>query len=582
MATNKSTSEHETRDNAAKSPEDQPPTRSRAPDAVERLYAYWIISTALLLFVLIIVTVYVCGTLTSQAREYNRLLSDLGNRVAALEVVSARTAIPAVPAERGESRTPPAGPAKPAAQPGMGQPAAPPDRSEHPVPTTGEAQRSRPPADVPPAEVEIVGLLDRAMAKGVATPFAIADQPMAEAALTSGLKYVQLADWSGVTWARLAVLARLLGRDQGADACARRAYTAGDPLTAFAQVSARVLLARGRAREAMMHAEHFADQTASSPASRLLLARVFLALENPAATDELVATFDDLGALDEGDKLTLARLDLELQHWEKLAAVMATLPRVSAELESERIFLQAVALIQQNQRLVEALSLLDFLSERGGTADAGQPAAATPQGGEEAAALQSQPVVDARRPADPPPGPNDYEIATWRGVALMRGGQVEAARQVLDAAAILRADRPEAYYWRAMLEIREGQPETAKNHLQNALATSARFAPAWETLGSLALNTGNLDAAIENLQKAVAANERLASAHFLIAVAHAKASRREPAASALQTALQLDPAYLERAQQTEVLIRLFTADELKALAAPPAETAPAEDGNTPR
>ncbi len=577
MAINRPRSEREASASASGDhlSEETAQARGRAPDAVERLYAYWIVSVALLLFVVIIVTVYVCGALSSQARDYNRLLTELGNRVAALEIALARPPGPAVPGERVPAHPPAPGPSNPPAQPTSA-----PAKPERPS-TAVEADRSRPPAEVAPAEADIVAQLGKVLVKGAAVPFVIADQAAAETLLTTALKYVQLADWSAPTWARLAVLARLLNRDQGADAFARRAYAAGDPLTDFAEVTARVLLAHGRAPDAMMHAQHFADQSDNSPTSRLLLARVYLATKNLAAADELVASIEDPAALTDVDKLTYARLCLDLQLWDRLAAVMNPLPRVPPELEDERMFLQAVALIQQNQKLVEALSLLDFLADKGG--DESPAAAVAGKADREApGSPQSRPAANARHPADPPPEPDGYDIATWRGVALMRGRQTETARQVLDAAAAMRADRPEAYYWRAMLEIREDQPETARNYLQNALATDARYAPAWEALGSLALNAGNLDAAVENLQKAVTANDRLASAHFLLAVAHAKASRREPAAAELQTTFQIDPAYLERAQQTEVLTRLFTADELKAMATPQPESAPAEPAGTPK
>lgn len=216
-----------------------------------------------------------------------------------------------------------------------------------------------------------------------------------------------------------------------------------------------------------------------------------------------------------------------------------------------------MSLIQRNERLVEALGILDYLAE------AKEPASSV---------ASTQPA-DGRRL-----GPSPYEITTWRGVVLMRGQQTAAARQALDAAAALRPDRPEAYYWRAMLEYREGQFEAARMFLHNALATSARFAPAWEALGQIALNADDPEAALADLQKAVESNERRAAAHFSIAIAHAKMSQRGAAAEALKTAFRLDRSYVEKAQATEVLSRLFTPDELQALATAK-ETSPGNQGS---
>lgn len=353
-----------------------------------------------------------------------------------------------------------------------------------------------------------------------------------------------------------------MSQNASAEVFARRAYNTGDPLLlAYAETSARLFLARGRTQEALMHAEHLAEKTEGAPASSLLLARVFLALGSPATADELLTLVDDPAALSDADKLALARVCLGLHHWSRLADVVAMVNEVPAELDAERNFLHAVALVQTNDRLAEALGILDYLADR----DAED---ATASGGGEPAPV-------------PVPAPNVYEIATWRGVALMRGQQTESARQVLNDAAELRADRPEAYYWRAMLEIRERQFDIAAVFLQNALATSARFAPAWETLGLLALNRGELDAALQNLAKAAEANQRQASTHFLIAIAYAKASHREPAAEALQRAFQLDRKYVEEARRTDVLTRLFTPEDFEALAAAEAAEAPQPEEVTP-
>jgi tetratricopeptide (TPR) repeat protein len=291
------------------------------------------------------------------------------------------------------------------------------------------------------------------------------------------------------------------------------------------------------------------------------LGRIQLALGNPAAADDVLSAIDDSASLSDRDRLALGHAWLELQRWARLFAVVAEIPEeLPVDLQAERSFLQAVAAIQQDQRLPEALAALDYLSD---------PATRRPP----ASALASLDTIGG------PLLPSACEIATWRGVALMRGGQLDAARDALDEAIALQADRPEAYYWRGLLAERAGQRDIADMYLRNALATDARYAPAWEALGSLALNRGDLAAALQDLDNAVAANQRSATAHFLIAIVHAKASRRDQAAAALRAAFALDPTYLEVASQTDVLARLFTPQDLLALAAPPEEvpeTQPAE------
>jgi tetratricopeptide (TPR) repeat protein len=224
--------------------------------------------------------------------------------------------------------------------------------------------------------------------------------------------------------------------------------------------------------------------------------------------------------------------------------VLDALGPLPNELIPERDYLRAVWLIQQD-RFAEALAVLDYLLEL---------------------------------------RPGDYDIRTWRAVALLEAGQYEAARAAL-AHAEQSPARPEAWYWLGVLEIETGNPEAAISYLQRTFTASARYAPAWEALGTLALNRGDLPVARENLINALEINPRRASAHFLLAIVHAKAARQEEAAQALQDAFLLDETLLETAKETEVLTRMFGQDGLEELApGPPPEQPtppPTEDEQAP-
>ena len=62
----------------------------------------------------------------------------------------------------------------------------------------------------------------------------------------------------------------------------------------------------------------------------------------------------------------------------------------------------------------------------------------------------------------------------------------------------------------------------SKNVAVTALLASVGAAAA---LGTLALNRGDLPSALESISRAVQADPRRAPAHFLLALAHAKATR---------------------------------------------------------
>jgi len=548
-------------------PPASPPPR---PGAIERLYVYWLVSTALLLLALIITTLYTRAALN--------VLSDRISRVEQAAPQNSRDNAPPAPASTAPATgriaqsprqtTTDAPPEQPAPAPKPPVPTAPPSTTE-PAPTTATA----PAATLLPTDAELGKRLARVLAPADSFPLSVTDDAAAEELLRLGYRQSQAAAWSGGNWSRLATLARLMSRDAAAEIFARRAFQAGDPLLEYAEISARMLLEQNRPQEALTHARHFAEQSHGAAAARVVLARIWSALGDPAAAAEALPDPDDTAALTTYDQLSLARVALGLHEWRYLSDIVARLENVPPESEAEYGFLRAVALIQARQRLVEALGILDYLSEHSPPPEdrpAAEPSATT-------AAAEPAIRSSARRSA----GPSPYEIAIWRGVALLRGQQWEAAREAWNKATALDAGRPDAHYWQGVLEMQAGKPDTARLHLENALAASANFAPAWEALGAIALNERDAAAALECARKAISANPRRAAGHFLAALAHAKASAAEPAAAALMEALRLDPELLEEAKQAEVLTRLFSPGELEELARPattdtqPSATAPA-------
>jgi len=534
------------------SPPPVPPRRGS--DAIERLYAYWIFSTVLLLLAVIVLGLYTRGALTrhdERCRAVPERLSALEQAVQELQEHALRTApTAAAPAEPPPDRPPPP-PAADAPTPSPAPP--PPAAAPKPAPAAAPPAVAPPPGDT--AEPEIMAQLARLLVLGDVLPLQLADAEAGRQLVATAREQASRANWSGPTWAKLAALARLVGQAGPADVFAREAHARGAPLTAYAEITARQLLAADRAEEAAPHAGYLLEKTGGAPPAALLLARVLLALGNDTEAAELLGHIDDPALLRPRERLELARAHLRLHDWKALATALDRLHGLPAKLGLESTFLYAVALTQSGERLPEALAILVFLSDSA-TLDA----------------------ADKTDPADPipPPRPDAYEVTTWTGVTLMRGRQLGAARQAFDDATAANPDRPEACYWRAVLELNDGQLEAAKAYLHHALAITPRHAPAWETLGGVALTSGDLDAAREYAERSLAINGRRPSTHFLLALIHATAFRRDEAATALQRTFALDPAYVEEAAQADVLRRLFTPEELGELAgARPAEpTAP--------
>ncbi len=512
----------------------RPAASASRVDAVERLYVYWILSTGLLLILAVILALFVRA-----AVQETRALA---GRVKALEatLVQHKPVAPNTPAppEAAPAAATRPTPAPPATVPAATRPAtgAPPAGAAPPaVPVTRSDEDMRTAAET-------------AVQRDVATGYLVPDPAAARTLLQAAAEQAARARWSGPTFARLAVLARLLERDALAEDLARRAVAAGDPAAEFAHVSARSLLARGRTGEALVFARQYVEHSDGAPAAILVLAEALLATDQPGAASEALAALTALRALDAGEKLRLGRVALALEHYRTLDEVLGSLDAVPDPLTAERNFLEAVSLARRD-RTVEALAVLDFL------------------------AAEAAPAADPRRPW-PIPRPTAYEVAVWRGVTLMYAGQMESAREALDAAAQLDPGRPEANFFRGVLEANAGRSDVARTYLKNALAGSARLAPAWEALATLDLEADRIEAALESLARAVEINPRRATAHLLRAIAHAKLSQAEPAAAALRVALRLDPSLLTEARQVDVFKRLFTPAELEALAADGADGEP--------
>jgi tetratricopeptide (TPR) repeat protein len=511
---------------------------------VERLYVYWLVSTGLLILAVVIIAVMTWGTLQRQ----NLVVSELADRVAALQEdvrFLQATAGPRRGLEGGArlpENVPPAGvsESRPAGAPAPGA------AERRAANSPGSAAT---PAAPVPSDAALRARLDEIVGDEPVTPADVADPEAADRLLESATQCASRARWSGGTWARLAVLARLAGQDVLAEGFAEHAAAAGESLTGYTEVSIRALLARGAARDALPLAEKLIAQGDPSPTARVLATAAFLAADDPASADEQVETLSVPVMVHTYDKLLLAQVLLGLEHWARLEVVLGTVQQVPPELAAERDFLLAAALAHAG-RTVEALAILDGL------------------------AAEEKPASSTSAGAWRWPRPDHYEIEVWRGVALVLAQQTEAARQILVEAAGLDPGRPDAQYYLGLLEARVNRPDVAKIYLKNALAAAPRMVPAWEALASLEINGGEIEPALQHLSQAVSINFRRALAHYLTAIAHAKVSQKAPAAEALRIAFQLDGRYLEEAKQTEVLLNLFTPAELDGLAAAPVPPVP--------
>jgi tetratricopeptide (TPR) repeat protein len=524
-----------------------PPYRSAG---AERLYVYWLATTMVLLLACFAILAYTAGArrdYLARAQE----LQKLQGRVAQLETElrAARSAAthPTPP--------PPDSPAPRFVPPDSGN-QRPADHSTLTPPTPAPRAATEPNAAPSPlTEAAVQRTLTRLLGENPVTPADVADSNAGVALVDQAVEQPAPADWSGRTWQQLAMLARLVNRDAGAEMLARRAEAKGEWLTPYAELAARGLLIRGRPQDARAVLERWARPLPSGgiPATaRVLMAAALLGTSGPAAADIELSQLDSTHDLGPYELLRLGRLWLALERWPRLETLLAAVPPLPDDLATEYGFLQAASLARSGKG-VEALAILDYL------------AAHPPTPPEPGLALL----------AWPPIGPDRYELAVWRGLALTYAQKPEPAREILQDAAQLDPARPDAYYYRGMLEIRQARLNEARAYLESAVANAPQYAPAWEALAYLDFGAGKLERALKYLASAVESNPRRAPTHFLLAIVQASAGRRPEATTALQTALRLDPSYLIEAQRADIFQRMFTPAELEQMAAPAGAAPPA-------
>ncbi|MEP0845594.1 MAG: tetratricopeptide repeat protein [Phycisphaerae bacterium] len=494
-------------------PNEPEPRRTRTGSALERLYVLWAVSLALTLLLILLAVSVLRSHLVRQAdalREHTAALAALHERLAALESMLAHEPIVVSP---GVLRPEP--------------PASPPTtRPSQPSPPTATTTRPLVGAAAD-AESELAQAL-RIDDDGNAI---VADRELAARLVSRAASAPSASAYSGRTWARLAWLAQLLGRDEQADAFAERSRESGVVPREYYAADARKRLESGDAPAALVAAQRLAGADAGDPLGRLWTARAQLALGRAVEASEAIAGID-ARRLPPADRLRLCRLYAELEQWEALDRTLDTFRTVSKELRAERNLLRAIGMIHA-ERLTEALAILEGLLET---------------------------------------RPEDEELRAWQAAALVRAGQFAAARDALGR--VPTPTRADTWYWLGATALSAGQEQEAVRCFQRSLSVTRGFAPAWEGLATIALNNSDLEAAVQYARSAVEANPLRASANLLLAIASARSVLKVETVSALRRALELDPKLADVARQVEAIRALLGPGELEALLPRPAASQP--------
>ena len=471
-------------------------------EALERVRVLWLISFLLLLVILVMITVFLSG--------YVRRLADtLSTQSGVIDSLSQELKDAGDKLRDLEARIA-----------GLQATA----RSTLPArqPPTAAPQESAPP-ELTSADVRSAARSLRQLdAEGQST---LRDPRAALALLEETRAAAADGRFTGETLEDLAILAVLLNDDVRAAELELQSTRAGWMPIRLYEASTRRLLAQGKLLEARAAAKRLVSAADAPPAAPVLLVAVEYALGRHAFADDALAQVPDPAALSIPDRLRLAHVLVGLERWVDARRTVDGLGPLPEAQQRVLNLVRAILAIQDGQNAV-GLGILDHL------------------------------LADA---------PRDYDLLTWRGIALLRAGQYQAAREAL-AVAQRDAARPEAWYWLGVLEDADGDTDAAQAALQRAISADDKFAPALEALGNVALQRDRLTDAVSYLARAIEADARRASSHFLLAIAQARASNRLEAEAALRTALQLDPTLVENAQRVAAIQALFSAEDLRGMA----------------
>lgn len=484
--------------------------RRESRDALEWLYIMFTAGGLLVALALVILTFFVTGRLSQQAQT----LSQMSERVAALETkVAARPE-----ANAGERKQSSSG-ANPASK--LREPAA----AQRPTATTRTAAAQAPPiaesfkltdAEIGKQYEELVG----EEAEGeLGVRDAVEARVLLELAAEDDARNVERG---GLAWGRLAMVALLTGDADRAERYASRAEAVGQTLMEYWESAARRSLEADKPASALKFARRMRDAAPAEDERAQAKSALLLTASLCASGEWVEARRECPGAtaaasLGTADRLRLGRLCVELERWDELNRLLLGMGELPDAQSLERDYLRGVWLAANGQS-AESVAVLDFVLERSGS---------------------------------------NYDAHVWRGVALLRARQPQAARHTLSKAAAMNPGRPAAWYWLAMVEINEGNEVEGGRYLHNALAASAKFAPAWQGLAAIAINANDMTTACEHARQAVEIDAGRAESHFLLAVCLARQGRRDDARAALVRAVELDPSMADRATKTDALAGLI-------------------------
>jgi protein O-GlcNAc transferase len=141
--------------------------------------------------------------------------------------------------------------------------------------------------------------------------------------------------------------------------------------------------------------------------------------------------------------------------------------------------------------------------------------------------------------------PDDAYLWLNLGCALKEQGAVAEAKQSLQRAASLSPGLADAFYLLAVIEHAQGDLPSAINHFQRVHQLDPSMEPVYRDLCRALFEAGDLGAAHDIIGQGIRRNPRRADFHHFLGNLHMHQSALDRAIASFETALALDPAYVE-------------------------------------
>ncbi|TWT42177.1 hypothetical protein RAS1_33070 [Phycisphaerae bacterium RAS1] len=511
------------RRSAATAPAAADETARRQRDGLERLYLYWLASTALLIVLVAAPALLLRGALSTQAKRIDEIGRRLEQRI---EGIDARV----------ERQTDESGRAPETSRP---------MEAVRPAPASSPAEEEFEVAGEVISNDAMIALLKRAIGPGP-SPDAVLDEDAANEAISLAEQAGPNAPWARGLWLRLAMLAKLCGLNStAAEWLPRAGHAVPVGFPDYWLLSARIGLVQGDAEEVYRHTRRvFGFGGPASNCAAVLEAAAAAGEFNYEVARAALRRASPIERCPPEYRLIAARVYLVLEEPQLFRSVLPGAVETPQAWRDEWQFLMAVSLIQDG-RLVEGQAALKALS--------GRWAERLPESRPRRFRVVSAAVQ-----------PDASDVSFWRNLARQRGAAQVAATAFAQDMMMFDPSRPAGWCQAATMALRGGDVTRAEHLARCALAAEPKFIPAMLLMYEIRKATDDAGA-LQFLYRASQLDPKRQQPTLMLVEHLITRGLRDEAMAAIRSAIAAHERLPEWLRANSVVQGMFPESELKRI-----------------